>query len=214
MTHSVRVIAFIDGFNFYHAIDEQGAHHLKWVNLNALVGQFAPSPQYDLREVFYFSAYATWRPDAYARHREFVKALRSVGVTPVMGRFKEKFRGCRTCGARWTDHEEKETDVNIGLYLLDAAHRDLYDRALLVTGDSDISPAVRLVRARYPAKQVRILAPPGRGYSMDLVNAAGGMNAASRMKRIHLERSLLPEQVTDAAGLVVATRPPKYAPPF
>lgn len=210
---AMRVIAFIDGFNFYHAVDELGEDHLKWVNLHALCKQFAPSPAYELTSVLYFSAFATWRLDAYARHREYLKALKSAGVTPIMGRFKEKFRGCRTCGAKWTDHEEKETDVNLGLHLLSAAHDDLYDRALLVTGDSDITPAVRLVRAKFPAKQIRILAPVGRPYSMELVTAAGGPKSASKMREIHLERALFPERIADASGTTIAARPVKYAPP-
>ena len=209
----MRVAAFIDGFNFYHALDESGQQHFKWVNLRTLCAAFAPAPQFDLAHVFYFSAYATWRPDAFARHRAYVQALRVVGITPILGKFKEKFRACRNCGARWTDHEEKETDVNLALYLVSAAFKDLYDRALLITGDSDICPAVRFVRAEFPAKQVRIIAPLGRAYSMDLVNAAGGLASARRMKRIHLERALLPAQVRDSHGAIVASRPPKYDPP-
>ena len=37
-----------------------------------------------LVEVFYFSAYATWRPNSYRRHREYVRALQATGVTIVM----------------------------------------------------------------------------------------------------------------------------------
>jgi uncharacterized LabA/DUF88 family protein len=209
----MRVVAYIDGFNFYHAIEACGLHHLKWVNLRSLCRQFAPTPQYQLTEIYYFSAYATWRPDAYARHREYVKALEAVGVRPVMGRFKSKYRTCFSCKKRWEDHEEKETDVNIGLFLVAGAFEDRYDRALLITGDSDISPAVRLVRTKFPEKQLRILAPIGRGYSMDLVKAAGGPKFATKIQRIHLERALFPPQVHDETGRIVATRPAKYAPP-
>lgn len=213
MTSVIRVTAFVDGFNFYHAVDDLKLHHLKWVNIRKLCEQFAPAGQYSLTNIYYFSAYATWRPDAYARHRQFVEALRTVGVTPVMARFKEKFRHCRNCKAQWKDHEEKETDVNIALYLMREAFRDSYDRALLLTGDSDICPAVRFVRSDFPAKQIKILAPPGRPYSMDLINAAGGKRAGTRLTPFHMERALFPEKVVDAAGKVVAVRPAKYDPP-
>jgi uncharacterized LabA/DUF88 family protein len=209
----MRVSVFVDGFNFYHAVDDLRKHHLKWVDIRKLGEQFAPKPQYTLTHIYYFSAYATWRPDAYARHREYVKALKSVGVTPVMAKFKEKFRQCYTCKSKWKDHEEKETDVNVALFLVREAFRDSYDRALLITGDSDICPAVRMVRADFPMKQIRILAPAGRPYSMDLVTAAGGPKSAARMQEIHMERALFPELVLDDQGKVVATRPLKYAPP-
>lgn len=110
----VRVTAFIDGFNLYHALDDTRLHHLKWVNLRSLCEAYI-SPSDTLTDVLYFSAYATWRPDEYKRHRVFVAALQSVGVTPVLGRFKEKDRACRRCGTRWKDHEEKETDGSTAL---------------------------------------------------------------------------------------------------
>jgi uncharacterized LabA/DUF88 family protein len=209
----MRVSAFIDGFNLYHALDGTGKHHLKWLDLRMLCLAFAPAPQDTLGTVYYFSAYATWRPNAYARHRALVAALRARGVEAVLGLFKEKDRNCRTCGSHWTDHEEKETDVNIALHLLRDAQQDRYDRALLVSGDSDLAPAVRMVRHLFPHKDVRIIAPYGRGYSMDLVNAAGGVSHARRMKQIHVERTLLPDRVVSADGILVATRPQKYTPP-
>lgn len=209
----IRVAAFIDGFNFYHAIDDLGAHHLKWVNLWSLCRQYAPSPDFELTHVFYFSAFATWRPDAYKRHREYVKALRSVGVTPVMGKFKAKDRQCRKCGQKWVHHEEKETDVNIALYLLSEATKDTYDRALLLSGDSDLGPAIRMVRNQFPDKQLRVLAPLGRGYSMDLFNAAGGKRHCRQLRHVHVEKALFPEEVLDANGKILAVRPAKYEPP-
>lgn len=209
----MRVTAFIDGFNLYHALEDQRLPHLKWVDLRRLCAVFAPGPDHVLGSVYYFSAFATWRPEAFARHRTFVAALEALGVTPVMGAFKEKDRACRTCGSAWKHHEEKETDVNIALYLLRDAYQDAFDRALIISGDSDLAPAVRMVRQHFPLKDVRIIAPFGRPYSMDLVNAAGGTDAARKMRLIHLERSLLPGVVFDASGKLVARRPEKYAPP-
>ena len=208
-----RVVAFVDGFNLYHAIHDLGRPHLKWVDLRRLVEAFAPRPQYVLTRVTYCSAFATWRPDAYRRHRTYVRALDATGVVTLMGKFKEKERRCRACGASWKDHEEKETDVNLALQLLDGAHRDLFDRALLISGDSDLAPAVRMVKALYPSKEVRILMPPGRPYSMDLVNAAGPLSKARRIERLHLERALLPEEIVEPlTGKIVARRPTEYRP--
>ena len=209
----MRVTAFIDGFNLYHAIDATGRHHLKWLDLRKLCREFAPSPGQQLTTVYYFSAYATWRPDAYARHRSFVAALEATGVVPVMGVFKAKDRSCRRCGSALIDNEEKETDVNIALHMLRDANLDRYDRALLISGDSDLAPAVRMICTLYPEKRIRVIAPFGRRYSMDLVSAAGGTDQARRMKDVHVERSLLPELVVDSAGRSVARRPAKYAPP-
>lgn len=208
----MRASAFIDGFNLYHAIRDLGQAHLKWVNLRALCQQFAPAAQFHLTNIYYFSAYATWKKGPYRRHREYVKALRAVGVTPVLANFKEKDRSCFACGNEWKDHEEKETDVSIAVYLLVGAFRDLYDRALLISNDSDLSPAVRMVRKEFPQKQIRIITPVGRSHSLDLEEAVGGLKYFTHMKPIHVERCLLPQQILNAAGDVVATRPAEYDP--
>lgn len=206
----IRTAAFIDGFNLYHAVDDSKQNHFKWLDLRALCVIFAPSPQFELVNIYYFSAYATWRPGAYRAHRTYVKALEACGVTPVLGQFKEKSRECFSCGARWQTHEEKETDVNIGLYMLDGAYRDEYDRALLVSADSDLAPPVRMVKSRFPEKSIRVLTPIGRHHSMGLVNAAGGLKQAKKIQEIHLEHCLLPAQISDSAGNTIATRPDKY----
>lgn len=218
-----RVACFIDGFNLYHAIDDLRFNHLKWVNLWKLAETFTDPAHHELVSVYYFSAFATWLPDRERRHRAFVDAQRAFGVIPIMGRFKEKDRRCQACGATWKAHEEKETDVNLALWLLKEAFADTYDVALLVSADSDLAPAVRLVRGTFPAKKVKILAPPGRSHSAEMAAAVGIPNpcppAVNRRKHLgwikqtHLEGCLLPQQVVDPTGSVVAVRPAKWDPP-
>jgi len=211
---AIRVAAFIDGFNLYHALEDFRKNHLKWMDLRVLCENFIRAPDLRLADVFYFSAFATWRKDPYRRHRDYVKALRARGVTVVLGRFKGKDRRCHRCKATWKDHEEKETDVNIALHMLLGALRDTYDRALLLSGDSDLAPAVRLLRVEAPGKDIRILTPPGRGHSMELVTAAGGLSWCRRIELLHVSRSLLPREVRDSDGRLVALRPAEFNPPI
>jgi len=210
---AIRVAAFVDGFNLYHALRDLGRDHLQWLNLRTLCENFAPRPALSLVDVFYFSAYATWRPSSYRRYREYVRALQANGVKVIMGRFKGKDRRCWRCQAAWKDHEEKETDVNIALQLLLGGLRGRFDRALLPSGDSDLAPAVRLLRAEVPGVDVRILTPPGRLHSMELVDAAGGLKYGRRVEQVQVERSLLPSEVRDRTGRLVALRPAEYEPP-
>ena len=162
----------------------------------------------------YFSAHATWLPDPYRRHRAYVAALRATGVECVMGYFKEKDRGCKACGATWVAHEEKETDVNIGLYMLDAAYQNEYDRALLISADSDLVPVLRLIRDRFPRKGLRVIAPPGRRQSKELVSALAPRPHLDQIKRSDLVKCRLPEKVVDASGAVRATCPVEYSRPM
>ena len=75
---------------------------------------------------------------------------------------KRKDRHCRSCGAQWVAHAEKETDVNIGLFMMNEAHKDSYDRGLLLSGDSDLAPVIRMMRSEFPEKPLRLISPPGR----------------------------------------------------
>ena len=164
-----RVVCFIDGFNLYHSIDDLRDDHLKWVDLWALSEVFIKKTSQRLEDVYYFSAYADWLPASARRHRRYVKALIARGVTPILSKFKDKDRKCPSCGHRWKGHEEKETDVNIALALINGAYRNEYDHAFVMTRDSDIAPAVRMVRALFPDKDVTIIAPPNRGHSSEIL---------------------------------------------
>ena len=209
---SQRAAVFVDGFNLYHAIEALREDHLKWLSLRKLSEEFVPAPQFAVTEIFYFTALAKWRPpQSWERHSQYIKALEAEGITVVSGKFKKRRRRCHICQEISPSHEEKETDVNIALYLLDGAYQDLYDRALILTADSDLAPAIRMVRKRFPQKSIKLLQPVGRK-SSELVGAVGGAGEASEIKRIHLERCRLPESITDKNGNIIR-RPAKYDPP-
>lgn len=156
-----RVIVYVDGFNLYHALDALGENHLKWLDLWALAGKISGNSE-TVAEVKYFSAFATWREASYRRHQRYVRALQAHGVTFVEGRFKDGTARCRVCKETYPTHEEKETDVNIGAHLMADALRDRFDRALVISADTDLIPAIRLAQTEVPQKTVSSVAPPGR----------------------------------------------------
>lgn len=158
-------------------------------------------------DVYYFSAYANWRPESKKRHLLYVKALTSAGVKLVMGKFKFKNRQCPKCGIRWDGHEEKETDVNIALALLNLAYRDEYDHAFLVSNDSDLSPAIHMIRANFPEKMLTTIVPPHYYHSNELIKASSGK---AKIKIGHLKRCLFPQNIYDAGGNIVVSCPKEY----
>ena len=155
-----RVCAHIHGFHLYHAIDNLRDNRLKWLNLRLLIENFTKPDVHSIEKIYYFSAYATWKEQAYHRHLAYTKALKHTGIETVMGQFKEKDRACKKCGAKWKGHEEKETDVKIALQLLDDAYQDKYDTAIIVSQDSDLFPAIRLVKDRFPDNRSKSLHRP------------------------------------------------------
>jgi hypothetical protein len=201
-----KVIAYIDGFNLYHAIDDLEKPHLKWVDLKALAASIC-GPNETLVATKYFSAHATWLPPAFMRHKAYVAALNHVGVTCYIGHFKEKHRHCAKCGARWIAHEEKETDVAIAVELVADAFLDGFDRALVISADSDLAPAIRTINTHFPKKAVNVIAPPGRkAHARDL-------KPLFEITAGRLAKCLLPESASDASGNEIFKRPSQYAPP-
>lgn len=205
-----RAIFFIDGFNLYHAIDNLKRPYLKWVNYRRLALLLMPPKTHQLVGVFYFSAYAPHFSESLKRHKQYVKALNECDVKHIMGRFRTQDKKCLQCGCQWLKHEEKETDVNIALTMLDLAHKGEYDHAFLISNDSDLAPAIRLIRRNFPNKSITTVVPPNSRHSNELIQVS---SEKAKITVSHLERCLLPCTIYDKQRKIVTTRPKEYEPP-
>lgn len=166
-----RISFLIDGFNLYHSIkDLERIHGLKakWLNLYSLCQSYIYLFGKDavLQDIFYFSAYPNHltfiKPDTIARHKDFVTCLEDLGINVILGRFKEKKVYCTNCKTIITKHEEKETDVAIAIKVLELFHNDSCDIQVIVSGDTDLSPAVRTSLGLFPKKQICFAFPFNR----------------------------------------------------
>jgi uncharacterized LabA/DUF88 family protein len=202
-----RVKCFVDGFNLYHAIADLKMNHLKWLNLHKLAEAFIMPTQEVLESVFYFSAYPTWLPGPYRRHQTYVQALEAMGVTTVIGHFKEKQRKCFKCKVTWCAHEEKQSDVNFAIHLLHQAHMNEFDKAFLITADSDLCPVIDLVLDTFPEKELVILTPPNR---YQIARELRSKVTTHKIKQKHLSASLLPADVNASDGKLICKRPEEY----
>lgn len=205
-----RISCFIDGFNLYHALRELRKPHLKWLDLSKLMEHlFSQHKSQIITKIYFFSAYPTWKKDSYERHRKYVSALSATGVIPILGKFKNKDRKCPNCHYKWKGHEEKESDVNIALALLNEAYRDRYDHAAVISRDSDLAPAIRMVLRNFSGKKVTIISPFNLRHSSELLQSATNYKT---IKLRLIETSLFPEEVYDAGGNLVVCRPKEYTP--
>jgi len=206
-----RVMAYIDGYNLYHGLVDlaEGPYgkpnpklnYLKWLDLRSLIQAFTSKSKEELVKIYYFSAYATWKPDALSRHRAYVAALESTGITVVMGSFKKKLAVCKACNVQYSKHEEKETDVNIALKLLRDAMEKSFDKAIIVTGDSDIKPAIREVKEYDPNLTIAALLPNSRFFASEDLKSV--CDSASKFGIKHIKKSLLPETITTQSGAII-----------
>jgi uncharacterized LabA/DUF88 family protein len=199
----VRVMAFIDGFNMYHSLQENACNGLKWVNYHALADAFVAKSREQLVNTFYFTAIVPWDTQKAARHKLFMRAQELHRVEVVIGRFKEVTRKCRRCGQRYKTFEEKETDINIAVTMLLEAANDTFDKALLFSGDSDMIAGVKALKRLAPHKHIQAVIPIGRS-SIDLATTC---HSSAKIKRHHLERNQLPPDITLDDGSIL--RKPK-----
>ena len=121
------------------------------------------------------------------------------------GHFLPKKRACVQCGAVWETYEEKMTDVNVAVELLGDAQDDVFDTAIIVSADSDLTSPARAVRQRYPEKRVVVAFPPNR-VSKQLRQTA---TASFTIGRRIISDSQLPERVAKANGYVLR-KPPQW----
>lgn len=202
----LRAAFYIDGFNLYHAINDLGDQSLKWCNLWALAELVMPKNSEELVKVCFYSAFYPGDEKKRWRHEQYRAALENAGVTTVFGHYVHEDMDCRGCGRRWQKPTEKETDINLALGVVNDARLDVYDKAYIVTADSDHAATFSHVRACYPAKQIVTVAPPGRNFSAHIQRYANGR---IKLDREHIRASLFGALVP---GPRAVRRPREYDP--
>ena len=182
---------FIDGFNLYHALDSRQYYHkYKWLNLNSLANCFTTKND-KVTSILYFTALAHWDPSKVKRHQLFITANETHGVQTIYGEFKRKDKRCPICHRRYHTFEEKQTDVNIALFLFRYAIQEKYDKAFIVSGDSDLIPAIKAVKNTFPQKEIGVIIPIGRR-SESLKQSC---DFHMKMKEKHLQASVFDKKL-------------------
>ncbi len=177
MENKKKILVLIDGFNYYHKLTNYQKRFnvcVKWLDyyslLKSAIKGHLHTDDFEL-EIIFFTAIASHRNSgSQSRHRIYLKALKSSGIKVVLGEFKEKYiYPCRECTQKRPDekilkHEEKHTDVNVAITLLEEAMTNQFDRAYLLSEDNDYVPVVRRVKELYPEKEIIICPPPQKNY--------------------------------------------------
>jgi uncharacterized LabA/DUF88 family protein len=190
-----KVIAYIDGFNLYFGIVEAGFEYCKWLNLKLLV-QNLLKPNQELIEVKYFTSRVSNNPDKQKRQSLYIDALESIGIKIIYGNYQDGNVKCLRCGHIWKSAKEKMTDVNIATAIIIDAYKNIYDVAMLISGDTDLIPPIREIHSIFKDKRVLIAFPPKR-HNKVLAIAAKGSFVIGRKK---LVESQLNEEVISLTG--------------
>ena len=160
-----RAAVYIDGLNLYYGLKSMRWRRYYWLDVQRLAESLMRSYQ-RLRFVRYFTAELL--PDSGAaarieRHSAYLQALSTLPKVDIQyGFHSAKTITCRHCGEGIRTYEEKMTDVNIAVALLQDAHDDLYDAAIVISADSDLTRPIEVVRQKFANKQVIAAYPPNR----------------------------------------------------
>ncbi len=199
----MNTVVYIDGFNFYYGAVRKTPH--KWLDIIQMCEKLLPRHQ--ITKVKYFTARVSARPsdpDQPTRQQTYLRALNTFPrMEIIFGHFlTNKVRmpvaNCPPNAQRYEwviKTEEKGSDVNLATHLVADGFHKRYQAAVLVTNDSDLAEAVRIVRSDL-GLVVGIL-NPHQHPSREL------LKHASFMKPIRagvLASSQLPNPLTTAAG--------------
>lgn len=126
-------------------------------------------PGQELKKVIYFTA-SPLSPLKNSRQSAFLNANKLINgdrFEIVRGKYLEKHLSCPYCKADILRPEEKKTDVNISIRMMDDCMMKLTDVVALVSADSDLVPPIELIQRRFPSVGIKVYFPPSN-FSNDL----------------------------------------------
>ncbi len=201
---SQRSIIYIDGFNFYYGAVRGTSH--KWLDFESCFRRLRPHDQ--IVRIHYFTSLVIG--STRANQETYLRALASRPlINVILGKFKTKqvtcrVPGCTHSGPRVFDSpEEKRTDVNIAIQLLDDAFHDRAERYVIISGDSDLVPALERTKALAPDKKILVYVPsrhPARGAAVELRSAA---DKHPTFPLALLKVSQFPREFSDGRGGII-----------
>ena len=194
-----RTIVYIDGFNLYFGLRAKGWDKYLWLDLckfsNALLGS-----NQSLQHTKYFTSRVRGNVGKQQSQSAYLDALATLGCFTIFwGRYQPDEKQCQKCGHYAYHPMEKKTDVNIATQLLCDAFHDLFDTALIISGDADLVPPIEAVKKLYPQKRVTVAFPPKR-FSSELAMEA---HAYFNIFESKFRQSRLPLSVKLASGVQV-----------
>jgi len=204
---TIRVIFLVDGFNLYHSIVDIARYcnglNVRWLNISSLCGSYLHliGKNATIESIYYFSAlaYHLNDPDIILRHKTYIKCLIDTGVKEQLSRFKVKTIYC-SHGGKITRHEEKETDVAIASKMFEVLFNDECDSVVLITGDTDLAPAVKTAKHVFSYKDI-IFAFPYKRKSDELAKIAS--SSFKIHKRNYIQHQF-PDPLTLSDGTIIS----------
>jgi uncharacterized LabA/DUF88 family protein len=191
-----RTYVYVDGFNLYYGCLKNSPY--KWLDLKQLFVHLLKL-NHEILRIKYFTAMVSSPPNdpqKAARQEVYLRALRAYipEIEIYLGHFLSKPVRApltnptgRQRYAEVIRTEEKGSDVNLAVHLLNDAWLDEFDCAVVASNDSDLAESMRLVKSR--GKILGLITPGKRRTSRQLRSYAtfvksirsGGVLEASQL---------------------------------
>tara|TARA_R110002051_G_scaffold11166_1_gene40978 strand:+ start:678 stop:1421 length:744 start_codon:yes stop_codon:yes gene_type:complete len=183
----VQTAFFVDGYNVFYGL--LAGTPYKWLDLSSLLEAIAHEndPRSQVAEIHYFTSpvqptLATRKQQSKQAQDTYIRALKTRGIEVHWGRHRLDHRKAprfisRDIPASRQDQvdiwnlEEKETDVRLGITMYRLAAKQSWGEApenriqqiVLVSGDTDMTPALEAIRADFPHLRIGIILPHRKG---------------------------------------------------
>ena len=196
----MRTYIYVDGFNFYYGALKNTP--CKWLDLLAFFANTL-QPHHEILKVKYFTArvsdtpnnpFNSQRQDAYLRalqkHRTEIEVHLGHFISQIKNvKLVEPIANQRIARAYRT--EEKGSDVNLAVHLLNDCWRNEYECAVVVSNDSDLTEALKIVK--HQCGKMIGLVTPGKGRTSKQLKEH--TDFALHTKLSVLKRSQLPDPI-------------------
>ena len=180
----MRTFIYIDGFNFYYGAVKNTPY--KWIDFKALFSHLL-DPKHKILSIKYFTAKVSGKidPDQPVRQKTYIRALQKYipeveihygqflthnVVMPLACNIKQYID--RMFYVPVIKTEEKGSDVNLAVQLLNDSWENKFDCAIVVSNDSDLAEALKLV-SQQKNKIIGVINPRlGKHPAMELMRYA------------------------------------------
>ena len=156
-----RCTIYIDAFNWYYGIFVNRPDW-KWLNIQSYFEALRLDEE--IVGIRFFTAIV--QPQVHVspkrdRQKRYLSALKSMPkVEVILGKYQERTVTCQAGACprhlEYRVGEEKKTDVNIAVRLIDDAINHRTESMVIVSADSDLEPAVEWVRKNHPTIKVSV----------------------------------------------------------
>jgi uncharacterized LabA/DUF88 family protein len=174
LTAMPKTIVYIDGFNLYYGLLRRSPY--KWLDLVSLFANHVLADVANVTEVRYYTAPILGKmsddPASAMRQRTYLQALRKLHPTRlsiiegqmIAGKGYQRLvapipQAPELKTVQVYSFDEKKTDVSLATDMLNGAWKNEYEQAVLCSNDSDLQPALAMVRREHPHLRLGLVAP-------------------------------------------------------